>query len=73
VHACVRRGLKLRVGVYVHVPTNESASVAGSNILYGCESWTLRKNEETRVDAFEMKGFREQQRKQTSGFLTKLE
>jgi len=23
---------------------------------YGCESWTLRKNEETRTDAFEMKG-----------------
>jgi len=26
--------------------------------LYGCESWTLRKNEETRLDAFEMKGLR---------------
>ena len=25
---------------------------------YGCESWTLRKNEETRPDAFEMKGLR---------------
>jgi len=25
---------------------------------YGCESWTLRKNEETRLDAFEMKGLR---------------
>jgi len=23
---------------------------------YGCESWTLRKNEETRLDAFEMTG-----------------
>jgi len=23
-----------------------------------CESWTLRKNEETRLDAFEMKGLR---------------
>ena len=22
---------------------------------YGCESWTLRKNEETRLDTFEMK------------------
>ena len=46
---------------------------------YGCESWTLRKNEETRLDVFEMKdlegccGFRGQQRKQMSGFLTKLE
>jgi len=26
--------------------------------IYGCESWTLRKNEETRLDAFEMKGLR---------------
>ena len=25
---------------------------------YGCESWTLRKNEETRLDALEMKGLR---------------
>jgi len=25
---------------------------------YGCESWTLRKNEKTRLDAFEMKGLR---------------
>jgi len=26
--------------------------------MYGCESWTLRKNEETRPDAFEMKWLR---------------
>jgi len=26
--------------------------------MYGCESWTLRKNEETRFDAFDMKGLR---------------
>jgi len=25
---------------------------------YGCESWTLRKNEETRLDAFAIKGLR---------------
>jgi len=25
---------------------------------YGCESWSLRKNEETRLDAFEMTGVR---------------
>jgi len=25
---------------------------------YDCESWTLRKNEETRLDAFETKGVR---------------
>ena len=46
---------------------------------YGCESWTLRKNEEARLDAFEMKGLRRilrvswTERKQMSGFLTKLE
>ena len=27
-------------------------------VMYGCESWTLRKNEETRLGAFEMKGLR---------------
>jgi len=26
--------------------------------LYGCKRWTLRKNEETRLDAFEMKELR---------------
>jgi len=26
--------------------------------MYGCESWTLRKNEETRLDAYKMKGLR---------------
>jgi len=26
--------------------------------MYGCESWTLRKNEESRLEAFEMKGLR---------------
>ena len=36
----------------------ESASGACSNV-YGCESWTLRKNEETRLDAFERKGLRQ--------------
>jgi len=46
---------------------------------YGCESWTIRKNEETRLDAFEMKGLRKilrvygQRRQQMNGFLTKLE
>ena len=25
---------------------------------YGCESWTLRRIDETRLDAFEMKGLR---------------
>jgi len=36
--------------------TNESASVGV--VTYGCESWTLRKNEDTRLAAFEIKGLR---------------
>jgi len=46
---------------------------------YSCESWTLRKNEEARLDAFEMKRLRKILRvswtakKTMSGFLTKLE
>ena len=54
-------------------------ALRGTVATYNCESWTLRKKEETRLDAFEMKGlrrmlrFRGQQRKQMSGFLTKLE
>ena len=36
----------------------EVESVACGDVAYGCESWTLRKNEETRLDAFEMKGLR---------------
>jgi len=35
---------------------NESASVACSHVR--CESWTLRKNEEVCLEAFEMKGLR---------------
>jgi len=46
-------------------------------VMYGCESWTFRKNEETCLEAFEIKErfcvFRGQQRKQMSGFSTKLE
>ena len=39
--------------------TNESASVAHAYMAtYDCESWTLGKNEETRLGAFEMKGLR---------------
>ena len=40
-----------------HTDLNEdTTSVACST--YGCESWTSRKNEETRLDAFEMIGLR---------------
>ena len=43
----------------------------------GCESWTLRQNEQTHLDAFGMKGLRQilrvswNAKKQMSGFLTK--
>ena len=37
--------------------TNERALV-WPVVMYGCESWTLRKNEETRLEAFETKGLR---------------
>ena len=46
---------------------------------YGCESWTLRKKEETRLDASEMKELRKILRvswtakKKINGFLTKRE
>jgi len=33
-----------------------SQALVWSVATYGCESWTLRKNEETRLEAFEMKG-----------------
>jgi len=39
-----------------YVFTIDRANVAVAT--YGCESWTLRKNEETRLDTFEMKGLR---------------
>ena len=37
--------------------TNESA-ILWHVATYGCESWTLRKNEATRLDAFKTKGLR---------------
>ena len=37
--------------------TNESA-IVWPVATHGCESWTVRKNEETRLDAFEMKGLK---------------
>ena len=38
---------------------------------YGCESWTLRKNEETRIDAFGMKGLRKIHRVSSTAKKTK--
>ena len=36
--------------------TNESANIVWPEATYGCETWTLRKNEESRFEVFEMKG-----------------
>ena len=45
-----------------HTDFNEDTTDEGAIVwpiaTYGCESWTLRKNEETRLDTFEMKGLR---------------
>jgi len=41
-----------------HTDFNEDATNESAVATYGCESWTLRRNEETRLDAFEMKGLR---------------
>ena len=46
-----------------HRPTNFNGDTTNEALVwpvatYGCESWTLRKNEEGRLDAFEMKGLR---------------
>ena len=34
------------------------SGISDSIATYGCENWTLRINEETRLDAFDMKGLR---------------
>jgi len=39
-------------------PWDLSNRFTANKATYGGESWTLRKNEETRLDAFEMKGLR---------------
>jgi len=36
----------------------EKSQLVWPVVMYGCESWTLRKTEETRLEAFEMKGLR---------------
>jgi len=45
-----------------HTDFNEDAPLMKALVCpistYGCESWTLSKNEETRLDAFEMRGLR---------------
>ena len=40
---------------------------------YRCESWTLRKNDDFEMKGMRFCGFHGQQRKQMSGFSTKLE
>jgi len=49
--------------------TNKSTSVACSNVRLRKLSWTLRKNEETRLDAFKMK----RAEKDSAGFVDSKE
>jgi len=53
----VKNREKLQLTDFNEDKTGESTSVAHI-ATYGCESWTVRKNEETRLEAFEMKGLR---------------
>jgi len=38
--------------------TTDDSALVWPVVMYGCESWTLRKNEETRLNAFETKRLR---------------
>ena len=35
-------------------PSSQSYGFSGSNVWYGCESWTIKKPEHRRIDAFEL-------------------
>jgi len=41
-----------------HTDFNEDTTNESANVACSSERWTLRKNEKTRLDAFEMKGLR---------------
>ena len=49
--------MELAISSLCEDTTNESA-IVWPVATYGCESWTRRKNEETRLDACEMRGLR---------------
>jgi len=55
---CLERGADLQAAQLVPLPFTVSCFSKIQIGFYlsgtGCESWTLRKNEETRLDAFEM-------------------
>jgi len=40
------------------IPISTKILLIKALAMYGCESWTLRKNEETRLGTFEVKGLR---------------
>jgi len=40
----------------IPISTKTMKALVWPVVTYGCESWTLRKNEETRLEASEMKG-----------------
>ena len=55
-HHC-RKYVKSR-SIPISTKTRLMKALVWPVVMYGCESWTLRKNEETRLEAFEMKGLR---------------
>jgi len=77
VHARARARTHARTHAHTHTHNHLTVLCPGLPgwpvAMYSCESWTLRKNEETHLDAFEMKelrlcGFHGQQRKQMREF-----
>jgi hypothetical protein len=45
-------------GIHIKTKVRLEKALIWSVVTYGCESWTIRKNEVTRLEAFEMKGLR---------------
>ena len=48
----------LSVSSHIAGTTRPNVAKFSAHVTRGCESWTPRKNEETRLEAFEVKGLR---------------
>ena len=49
-------GIRQSHSIPISTKTRLMKALVWPVVMYGCESWTLRKNEETRLETFEMKG-----------------
>ena len=47
------RGIKF-VKLYTHIILMEGGAMVFPVVMYGCESWTVRKAERRRIDVFEL-------------------